>query len=99
MFCITLSKPFVYSFLVKLSLFSIIEWGGRLFFEKTGFLSKLFKEPLIHRQERRLLMPFCKKENLADLSRKYGIPYPTLYWWVRAGKIVLPKDEELLGQL
>lgn len=44
-------------------------------------------------------MPFCKKENLAEISRKYGIPYPTLYWWVRAGKIVLPKDEELLGQL
>jgi hypothetical protein len=46
-----------------------------------------------------LPMPFCKKDNLAEISRKYGIPYPTLYWWVRAGKIVLPRDEELLGQL
>jgi len=44
-------------------------------------------------------MPFCKQENLAEISRKYGIPYPTLYWWVRAGKIVLPKDEKLLGRL
>jgi len=40
-------------------------------------------------------MPFCKRENLAELSRKYGIPYPTLYWWVRAGRIVLPRDEPL----
>jgi hypothetical protein len=44
-------------------------------------------------------MPFCKKDNLAEISRKYAIPYPTLYWWVRAGKIVLPRDEELLAQL
>jgi hypothetical protein len=22
-----------------------------------------------------------------------------LYWWVKAGKIVLPRDEELLSQL
>jgi len=44
-------------------------------------------------------MPFCKRENLAEISRKYGIPYPTLYWWVRAGRIVLPRDETLLGEL
>ena len=44
-------------------------------------------------------MPFCKQENLAEISRKYGIPYPTLYWWVRAGRIVLPRDEELLANL
>ena len=44
-------------------------------------------------------MPFCKRENLAEISRKYGIPYPTLYWWVRAGRIVLPRDEPLLGKL
>lgn len=44
-------------------------------------------------------MPFCKEENLAEISRKYQIPYATLYWWVRAGKIVLPKDEALLSQL
>ena len=34
---------------------------------------------------------FCKKDNLAEISRKYAIPYPTLYWWVRAGRIVLPR--------
>ncbi len=44
-------------------------------------------------------MPFCKQENLAETSRKHGIPYATLYGWVRSGKIVLPKDEELLGRL
>lgn len=44
-------------------------------------------------------MPFCKDENLAEISRKYEIPYATLYWWVKAGKIVLPRDLELLSQL
>jgi predicted site-specific integrase-resolvase len=44
-------------------------------------------------------MPFCKRENLAEISRRFGIPYATLYGWVRAGRIVLPRDEALLGQL
>jgi hypothetical protein len=44
-------------------------------------------------------MPFRETENLAELSRKYRIPYPTLYGWVRAGKIVLPRDEEKLSRL
>ena len=44
-------------------------------------------------------MPFRETENMAELSRKYRIPYPTLYGWVRAGKIVLPRDEERLSRL
>jgi predicted site-specific integrase-resolvase len=44
-------------------------------------------------------MPFCKQENLAEISRKYEIPYPTLYWWIKSGKIVLPRDEKMLSQL
>jgi hypothetical protein len=44
-------------------------------------------------------MPFCEKENLAEVSRKYKIPYSTLYGWLRTGTIVLPRDEEKLGQL
>jgi hypothetical protein len=44
-------------------------------------------------------MPFCKGENLAEISRKYCIPYPTLYGWVRTGRIVLPRDEKLLANL
>lgn len=44
-------------------------------------------------------LPFSKKENLAEISRKYKIPYHTLYHWVKSGKIVLPRDEELLKTL
>jgi transposase-like protein len=44
-------------------------------------------------------MPFCKNDNLAEISRKHDIPYATLYGWVKAGKIILPRDEELLSQL
>jgi hypothetical protein len=73
-----------------------LETGPIVFFE---ILPEFFKSPLIYRQERRQPMPFCKRENLAEISRKYGIPYPTLYGWVRIGRIVLPRDEELLSQL
>jgi predicted site-specific integrase-resolvase len=44
-------------------------------------------------------MAFFKNENLAEVSRNCGIPYATLYWWVRTGRIVLPRDLDLLGQL
>jgi hypothetical protein len=44
-------------------------------------------------------MPFNKQENLAEISRKYTIPYGTLYWWLNSGKIILPRDEELLKKL
>jgi hypothetical protein len=44
-------------------------------------------------------MPFRETENLAEVSRKYGIPYPTLYWWVRVGRVLLPGDEVWLGKL
>jgi hypothetical protein len=44
-------------------------------------------------------MPFSKNESLAGVSRKNGTPYPTLYWWVRVGRVVMPGDEVCLGRL
>jgi transposase-like protein len=35
-------------------------------------------------------------ENLSEVSRRYGIPVPTLYYWILTGKIKLPDDAESL---
>jgi predicted site-specific integrase-resolvase len=35
-------------------------------------------------------------ENVSEVSRRYGIPIPTLHRWVKKGFIRLPEDVELL---
>lgn len=35
-------------------------------------------------------------DNLRKVSRDVGVPYPTLWTWVRQGKVSLPGDLERL---